>query len=108
MFNVTFFENQCKDIFGPKFDLNLLNKGIERSNVMYGAKNIEVTNVVFVHGTFDPWHALGITEDKGPNKAILIPGTAHCANMYPARDEDPQQLKNARIEIGNLIKEWLK
>ena len=75
---------------------------------MYGAKNIEVTNVVFVHGTFDPWHALGITEDKGPNKAILIPGTAHCANMYPARDEDPQQLKNARIEIGNLIKEWLK
>ena len=39
---------------------------------MYGAKNIDVTNVVFVHGSFDPWHALGIIEDKGPNKGGLI------------------------------------
>ena len=28
MFNVTFFENQCKDIFGVNFDLDLLNRGI--------------------------------------------------------------------------------
>ena len=26
---VAFFENMCKDIFGPKFILELLNKGIQ-------------------------------------------------------------------------------
>ena len=72
LFNVTFSEKQCQDIFGLKFDLNLLEKGVKRSNIMYGAKNIDVTNVVFVHGSFDPWHALGIIEDKGPNKGGLI------------------------------------
>lgn len=108
LFNATFFEKQCQDIFGLKFDLNLLEKGIQRSNVMYGAKDIEVTNVVFVHGSFDPWHALGITEDRGPNKAILIPGTAHCANMYPASSDDPPQLKQARQQVGELISKWLE
>ena len=32
--------------------------------------------------------------------AILIPETAHCANMYPERDEDPPQLKQARITVS--------
>ena len=108
LFNVEFFEKQCQDIFGPKFNIELLEKGIRRSNIMYGAKDIQVSNVVFVHGSFDPWHALGITEDNGPNRAILIPGTAHCANMYPASSDDPQQLVQARQQIGELITEWLK
>ena len=29
-------------------------------------------------------------------EAIYIEGTAHCANMYPEREDDPQQLKQAR------------
>lgn len=107
LFDVKFFEKQCQDIFGPKFNLELLDRGIKRSNYLYGAKGIKVTNVVFVHGSFDPWHALGITEDNGMNKAILIPGTAHCANMYPASPDDPPQLKQARQTVGQLIKDWL-
>ena len=107
LFNVTFSEKQCQDIFGPKFNLELLERGIKRSNTMYGAKNIQVSNVVFVHGSFDPWHALGITEDNGANTAILIPGTAHCANMYPASQNDPPQLKQARQTVGKLIAKWL-
>jgi hypothetical protein len=67
---------------------------------MYGGKNIHVTNVVFVHGSFDPWHALGVTKDLSPDAtAILIPETAHCANMYPERDDDPPQLKQARVMV---------
>ena len=107
LFGVEFFEKQCQDIYGPKFDLTLLQRGTERSNYLYGAKDIQVTNVVFVHGSFDPWHALGLTEDNGINKAILIPGTAHCANMYPASPEDPPQLKQARQTVGALISKWL-
>jgi hypothetical protein len=33
---------------------------------MYGGKDIHVNNVVFVHGSFDPWHALGVTKDLSP------------------------------------------
>ena len=62
-FPVEFLEKQCTDIFGAKFDLKLLEKGIRHSNINYGAKNIEVSNVVFVHGSIDPWHAMGITKD---------------------------------------------
>ena len=75
---------------------------------MYGAKNIKVTNVVFVQGSFDPWHAMGITQDLSENAtSIFISGTAHCANMYPARKEDPPQLVQARNDIKNLIAKWL-
>jgi len=38
----------------------------------------------------------------------LFEGTAHCANMYPPSENDMPQLKKARIQIKNLIKEWLK
>ena len=85
LFNVTFSEKQCQDIFGLKFDLNLLEKGVKRSNIMYGAKNIDVTNVVFVHGSFDPWHALGIIEDKGPNKGGLI-SESFSISLFPQKN----------------------
>jgi Serine carboxypeptidase S28 len=32
-------------------------------------------------------------------EAIYIEGTAHCANMYPEKEDDPQQLKQARSAI---------
>eukprot|EP00095_Tigriopus_kingsejongensis_P004313 maker-scaffold562_size136394-snap-gene-0.8 protein:Tk04313 transcript:maker-scaffold562_size136394-snap-gene-0.8-mRNA-1 annotation:"hypothetical protein BRAFLDRAFT_284130" len=108
-FPVEFLEKQCTDIFGPKYNLKLLQKGIDRTNVMYGGKHIQVSNVVFVHGSIDPWHAMGITQDiSNDSLAIFIPGTAHCANMYPERDEDPPQLKMARKKVLEKIQEWLR
>lgn len=97
---------------------------------MYGGLDIEVSNVVFVHGSIDPWHALGITktqDDKAP--AIYIEGknhlyfklpliingqydcftgTAHCANMYPKSENDLPQLQAAREQIAALIDSWIR
>jgi len=107
-FPVEFLEKQCTDIFGGKFDLQLLDKGIRRSNTNYGGRNISVSNVIFVHGTVDPWHALGVTRDLSPSAtAVLIEGTAHCANMYPASEDDPPGLTEARKTISEKIGEWL-
>eukprot|EP00088_Acartia_fossae_P038980 TRINITY_DN4052_c1_g3_i2.p1 TRINITY_DN4052_c1_g3~~TRINITY_DN4052_c1_g3_i2.p1 ORF type:complete len:487 (+),score=107.90 TRINITY_DN4052_c1_g3_i2:51-1511(+) len=106
---VRFFEYMCSDIFGPKFDIKLINKGVEDTNTYYGGLDIEVTNTVFVHGTTDPWHAMGITQtNKSGMEAILIPGTAHCANMYPPSKQDPQELTSARQRIGQLIQKWVE
>lgn len=105
---VRFFEYMCTDIFGPKFDIDLINKGVEDTNTYYGGLDIEVTNTVFVHGTTDPWHRMGITKtNKSGMEAILIPGTAHCANMYPPSPRDPPALVAARKRIGELISEWV-
>merc|ERR1712172_223130 len=105
---VDFFENMCKDIFGPKFTLELLNKGIQATNTEYGGLDIAISNVVFVHGSIDPWHAMGIIQsNRTKSPAIYIEGTAHCANMYPASDSDPPQLTEARTKIGQLIKQWV-
>lgn len=48
---------------------------IFRSNANYGALDPETTNVIYVHGSIDPWHALGLVKsvnDRMP--AIYIEG----------------------------------
>lgn len=74
-FPAEFYIQQCKDIFGPRYTASFLNGAVGRTNIIYGALDIEVTNVVFVHGSVDPWHALGITvtRDHGA-PAIFIKG----------------------------------
>jgi hypothetical protein len=55
-------------------------------------------------------HALGFTTSP-PNEfteTIFIKGTAHCADMYPSSDKDPEQLTEARNQIRALIRNWLK
>jgi len=108
VFPLDFFVQMCSDVFGSKFNLDLLQRGIRVTNTEYGNLNISVTNVVFVHGSLDPWHALGITSSRSPSApAILIDGTAHCANLYPPSPEDPSQLREAREFVGKLIGQWI-
>lgn len=74
-FPVDFFIQQCRDIFGPKYDSAFLDAAVDRTNTFYGALNVEVTNVVFVHGSIDPWHSLGITKTLNQGApAIFING----------------------------------
>nr|KAF7435023.1 hypothetical protein H0235_003214 [Vespula pensylvanica] len=109
MFPVEFFIQQCIDIFGPRYNIDLLNNAVKRTNTLYGALKLEVNNVVFVHGSVDPWHALGITTSLTPEAtAIYINGTAHCANMYPSTEHDLPQLKAAKVQVGRIIYRWLK
>lgn len=105
-----FYIQQCQEIFEDAFDINFLKESVYNTNINYGGYNYEASRVVFVNGEVDPWHALGFT-GKPPNdqtETVFIHGTAHCADMYPGRDEDPQELKDARIKIGNLLQKWLQ
>ncbi|KPJ20652.1 Putative serine protease K12H4.7 [Papilio xuthus] len=107
-FKLDFFVQQCQDVFGKKFNKEFIENAAEWSNSYYGGLGIDVDRVVFVHGSVDPWHALGITTTKDNNApAIYIHGTAHCANMYPASDKDLPQLTEARVEIQQYLDTWL-
>uniref|UniRef100_A0A4W3KCS1 Serine protease 59, putative n=1 Tax=Callorhinchus milii TaxID=7868 RepID=A0A4W3KCS1_CALMI len=100
---------QCVDIFGPKFNASAVANAIQQTNECYGGLNIKSSRIVFPTGSMDPWHILSITKNLSVDvPAIYIQGTAHCANMYPARSEDLPQLTRAREEILQLLQNWLK
>ncbi|KAK7788861.1 hypothetical protein R5R35_007892 [Gryllus longicercus] len=107
-FPLEYFVRQCADVFGPRYNGTLLQHAIDQTNIEYGGLAVDTSRVVFVHGSVDPWHALGITHTLLPKcPAIYIKGTAHCANMYPAAPSDLPQLKAARKMIDSLLTQWL-
>ncbi|KAL1130451.1 hypothetical protein AAG570_011699, partial [Ranatra chinensis] len=73
-FPLSYFTQQCTDIFGERINNKILNSGIYRTNLIYGGLELRTTRVIYVHGSIDPWHALGITTNKDNMPAIYIKG----------------------------------
>ena len=87
----------------------LVRRSVDQTNVEYGGFNPAETNVVWVHGSVDPWHAMGVLDtvnEAAP--AIYITGTSHCADMYPDSPNDPQELLDAKKRIGELVAQWVQ
>merc|ERR1719435_109697 len=104
-----FFEQWCQDAFGPEFTHEVLEKNVYGANIEYGGDHPDVDNVVFVHGTIDPWHAMGVLEDiSSEAPAIYINGTSHCNDMYGDRSTDSEALTEARLRIGELVAQWVQ
>ncbi|XP_065175160.1 putative serine protease K12H4.7 [Sycon ciliatum] len=95
----------CEDVFGV--NASGLANYIRWSNQNYGSLHLKGSRIVFPNGNIDPWHALSVlpdTIDLGTNVVpVLIDGTAHCANMYPSREDDLPSLVAARETIANLV-----
>ncbi|CAI5694616.1 unnamed protein product [Oreochromis niloticus] len=106
-FPLVYFLKQCTNFYN--ISAEQVAEAVTQSNEYYGAYNIRSSRIVFPNGSIDPWHALGITQDISADlPAIFIKGTSHCANMYPARSDDPPQLTLARDHIFLLLQQWLK
>jgi len=102
-----YYTQMCFDSYGKKFPTAAL---INETNTYYGGKDLGngPTNILFVNGNIDPWHSLSITANLSDTvRAILINGTAHCANMFPAQVNDPPGLAEAQKHISAQIGEWL-
>ncbi|XP_036215070.2 putative serine protease F56F10.1 isoform X2 [Bactrocera oleae] len=107
-FKVDFFIKQCMDIFSESMNAKYLEQVVSQTNEFYGGLNPKSTNVLYVHGSIDPWHALGLTASNNPNiPTIFIEGTAHCAEMYDPAKTDPTQLIEARNKILNFLAQLL-
>jgi hypothetical protein len=102
---VQFYIDQCTQIYGSQFNQASIQAAIDSTDKFYGGRdNYRGTNVVLPNGSVDPWHALGILNNLGTTTiAAFINGTAHCADMYPARSADPPSLTQARITIDQTI-----
>ncbi|XP_071057007.1 putative serine protease K12H4.7 [Onthophagus taurus] len=96
----------CQELFGTGEEI--LNTGIERTNLFYGALEPEVTRVVSVHGTVDPWHALGVLEDINEDApVIVVEGTSHCADLSSISENDLPQLREAKLRVQQYIRQWI-
>ncbi|VDO20250.1 unnamed protein product [Haemonchus placei] len=99
-------ESQCQ-----KFCLNKLKNlwAHERHIISKRliAHNYEATNVVMTHGSLDPWKALGKVKCEETDNCFMIGGAGHCAEMYPAQEEDSPQLSETRSKIEKIIGEWV-
>lgn len=58
-------------MFSFRYDSELLSKAVQKTNTVYGELNIREERIVYVHGTVDPWHALGITKTKTKNTVSI-------------------------------------
>lgn len=70
-FDVDFFIKQCSDIYGIQFNAPSLAKAIQRTNTYYGELHVRTTNVIYVHGSIDPWHALGLIKSTDPKMPTI-------------------------------------
>ena len=109
MLNLEYFKSWCQKAFSEH---EWTSAGFEQemidTNTEYGGFSPAVTNVVFVHGSIDPWHAMGVLEDVNEAApAIFIPGTSHCADMYSDAAGDPEELLAARVRIQELVYQWI-
>jgi len=102
---LSYYTDQCKEAFGFKYP-----PGINETNNYYGGRKIKgATNIIFVNGSLDPWHALSITSSiDNTLQAIYIEGTAHCHDMDPATPKDPPGLAIAQAQINQQIGVWLQ
>ncbi|RZF49312.1 hypothetical protein LSTR_LSTR006726 [Laodelphax striatellus] len=87
-----------------KFTDANVKKRIDYTNSAYKGKKAD-PNVCYVHGSIDPWKALGIGEDQG---AIIIEGTSHCADMNTPSSGDLPSLKAGREKITKFLDKKLQ
>jgi len=103
---LSYYTDMCRDTFGFDFQPR-----VNETNLYYGGRNPRgASNIDFVNGSFDPWHALSITEDYTQTVvATFVQGTAHCDDMLPPKNgTTPRDMIVAQKEIRSRIGLWLR
>ncbi|XP_034976666.2 thymus-specific serine protease [Zootoca vivipara] len=105
--NLTTELETCREVFG--IPSQAVQEAVSFTNDYYGADRPKASRVLFVNGDIDPWHALSVLKNQSRSeRAILINGTAHCADMSTPNPRDPLPLVHAKEQISLQVDEWLK
>ena len=106
---VDWYIKQCAQIFDASMDNITVYSKIDATNAQYKGQNgYTGTKVSFPNGSNDPWHILGVlTQTNNKVYPVLIDGTSHCADMYPAGSNDKPGLTQARASIRTHVISWV-
>ncbi|GJQ77976.1 hypothetical protein Trydic_g2337 [Trypoxylus dichotomus] len=105
------FSNQfvleiCNQLFSA--DEYILSVAVNRTNLFYGSVYPEVTRLVSVHGSLDPWMSIGVQSDINEEApVIIVPDAAHCADLGSISAYDTEEMRAAKTRIMALIREWI-
>ncbi|EGG15097.1 hypothetical protein DFA_09921 [Cavenderia fasciculata] len=105
LFEIDFQIKQCTDIFGFAFLPN-----VNWTILEYGGLDPSASNIMYINGDIDPWHALGILDPKPASSSIqtlLIHGAAHTADMYIPRLFTPSTIAPAQKIIFKYLSDFL-
>ncbi|XP_068084331.1 putative serine protease F56F10.1 [Anabrus simplex] len=92
--------------------LEMVEENVRKTNLRYGGKTPNVTNVVFMHGSNDPWSTLGVLSDLSESaRAFVFEGLSHCEfeskREYFAREDDRKpKWMQMFDEIESIIRTW--
>lgn len=100
--NLTSYSMDCKKQYGVYSD-------VEKALILFGGDHIKsASNIIFSNGDRDPWGAGGVHETLNPTlPAIKIPGACHHEDLRSSGPNDPQTLKDVRVQELKIIKGWL-
>lgn len=98
----------CRQLFGIEFNPHLDEW---KKNIYLPILNPATTNILFTHGTEDPWLAFGISEVNenatNPNiTTFLIHGVGHTSDFEWSNPSDSKELVQARLLFQKKIEEW--
>ncbi|XP_025829710.1 putative serine protease K12H4.7 [Agrilus planipennis] len=107
-FPLELYNQVCKDLFGVEYDEEVLSVGVERTNALYGADTPEISRLISVHGSVDPWHPMGVLRDLHSTAlSFLVQGSSHCADLRSASNSDSEQIRQTKLTIRTTIARWL-
>lgn len=55
-----YFLNLCQSLYDESFNSTFIVDQIDRTNTFYGSTSIPASRIVFLHGSLDPWHPVGL------------------------------------------------
>lgn len=105
--------DQCIGVFDKIFGGSEVIDNSDETNRFYGGLDLPISNFVFVNGLLDPWRKVGVNGSNplpnafGDFEIFLVPGAAHCADMYPPFAKDPPEMPYVRDRISYHIGKWI-
>jgi len=104
-----YFLTMCKDLYGIEKTSPAIS--VDYTNDYYGGRDVRTDKIVFLNGSVDPWHALGLISDTPKPEEMpvcYIKGTAHCADLYGSSPNDLSSLTDARTKAWKYVEHWLQ
>lgn len=107
--NLAYHQQICKRLFNIDTPVDTSN-----TNKRYYQKLFEssTSNILFTNGSQDPWSVLSLASRNGNDQNpylhyILIDEAAHCDDLRDRGNQESAQIKLAKEQTEQLIKQWL-
>jgi len=101
-------KTDCKKLM-PKFSSNTMMKTTKISDLTSTFKFTDLTNIIYIEGEYDPNQVGSVnTVDATKNQyKFLIPGVTKLAHLVPPTSCDPDNVKQLRYRVINILKCWI-